>query len=418
MSSDLGAKTSSLGGPTKGALLCALRGCLGLVAAALLLVWSSEARAHGVNESYIYFDVAEDSLTGRVEITLNDLTRIQQDSETVEVRLTKAQVVDQRSEFTDYLEDRLRLSREGNPYQIEFENISFFGTKGKTFAQFYFTVSDIEKTPVTIDIAYNGMFTDVDPTHRGFALIASNTRNNMDENEAYISLVFSPGDGVKTLYLNDEPSKDIARTFFEFGIWQFWLGFGHLLFLVTLLLGAVVRVDDMQRVPSENIGTSLRSTVKIVAAFAVAHSATLWMAALLGITLPKTVIDAAIVMSIAVVAFGNLFPRFHGISWKVVVLFGVFHGFGFANALEQLGLDPARKAFGLATFNLGIEIGLLAVVLVLFPVFYALRTLTAYRVVGLQVGSVALIVVTLFWFYERTVGALPTPVANAGVLSR
>lgn len=388
------------------------------LAGLVLLAFASVAQAHSFNESYVYFDVTEDSLSGRIEVTLDDLTRIQQQSAEIETPLTSEEVEAARDSFTDYFQDRLLLSFEGQPYELEFDDITFFGTKVGRFAQFHFDVLGIDETPTTIEMSYDGLFSDIDPSHRGYALIGSNTRNGMDENEAYISLIFSPGDGLKSLYLNDEPTKDIALTFFEHGVWHIWLGFDHVLFLLTLLLGAVMRIENAQWVPAESVRESLRETVKIVTVFTVAHTITLCLATFEVITLPVTLVEAIIAFSIVVVAVGNLVPRFHASSWKVVFLFGIFHGFGFANVLEPLGLDPARKALGLATFNIGVEVGQLAIVLVLFPIFFALRRLTAYRVIGLQFGSVALIAIATFWFIERTMGAFPgLGIASAAVIN-
>ena len=103
-----------------------------------------------------------------------------------------------------------------------------------------------------------------------------------------------------------------------------------------------------------------------------------------------------------------------GTFYFAAYVFGLFHGFGFANVLEPLGLDPTRKAIGLAAFNIGVELGQLAIVFVLFPLLFALRSLPAYRVVAMQAGSVALIAIALFWFFERTYDAF-TPINVAAL---
>lgn len=372
-----------------------------------LLVFATTANAHRVNESYVYFDVTKDSLGGRIEVTLTDLTRIKRGQEKVSESLDQAEVLADMDAFFDYFEKHLQLSFEDTPYQVEFEEITFFDTSVDTFAQLHFGIPGVETTPTTVQMYYDGVFSDIDPEHRGYALIASNARNGMDENEAYISLVFAPGDGTKDLYLNDEPSKDIARAFFERGVWHIWLGFDHILFLVTLLLGAVMRIDNQRWVPSESIRQSLWYMVKIVTLFTIANAIALCLATFEVITLPVPLVEAVIALSIVAVAIGNLVPRYHAQVWIAVVIFGISHGLGFATVLEPLGLDPERKMLGLATFNVGIEIGQLAIVLVLFPIFFALRRLPAYRTVALQFGSVALVAMAVLWFFERTVDWFP-----------
>ncbi|MBO9446349.1 HupE/UreJ family protein [Ruegeria sp. R14_0] len=397
---------------------CSTPKTLGLAAlflwlgAFLLTALATPAHAHRVNETYVYFDVTENTLSGRIEVTLTDLARIQQGLPQVESALSEDEVRATRTAFFDYFKDRLKLSANDQPFQFEFDEITFFGSSIDTFAQFHFNVVGVDKTPTTIQMSYDGLL-DVDPGHRGFALIGSNSRNGMDENEAYISLVFAPGDGKKDLYLNDEPIKDIARLFFENGVWHIWLGFDHLLFLITLLLCAVMRIENDHWVPSDSIRDSLWPAVKIVTLFTIANTIALSLATYGIITLPVTLVEAVIAFSIAAVALGNLIPRFHASVWKLAVLFGIFHGFGFASVLEPLGLDASRKATGLATFNIGIEIGQLAVVMVLFPIFFILRRLTAYRVVFLQFGSMALIAFAILWFFERTLGWFPQVAATA-----
>ncbi|MEM7521385.1 MAG: HupE/UreJ family protein [Pseudomonadota bacterium] len=373
------------------------------------------ATAHSFNESYVYFDVAETTLSGRIEVTLKELAKVLAGDAAVAAPLTPDAVEANFDVLTSYFAERLILTSAGQRYDVVFDRVVFFDTEVGTFAQLAFTVQDVRRTPVTVEMSYDALFADIDPAHRGYALIGSNSRNGMAENEAYISLVFSPGSGAQTLYLNDEKPLRTALTFIEHGIWHIWLGLDHVLFLVTLLVSSVMFVRAGRWEPSEGLRQSLRNTVVIVTVFTLAHTVTLSLATFGIVTLPVVFVEAVIALSIAFVALGNLFPRFHTRAWIVVFVFGLFHGFGFANVLEPLGLDPARKALGLVAFNIGVEIGQIVIVLMCFPVLYTLRHLAAYRLVVMQAGSVALIAVAVFWFVERTYGAvLPAGFTLAG----
>ncbi len=374
---------------------------LGLILSA---VFGTVAYAHSFNESYVYFDVTEDSLSGRIEITLNDLTRIQQQKAAVDEPLKRKAVRRGKQEFHDYFQNRLRLSFDGQPYQIEFNDLTFFKTKVGRFAQFHFDVLGIEKTPTTIEMSYDVLFSNVDPEHRGFALIGSNTRNGMEENEAYITLVFSPGVGSQSLYLNDEPTKDTARAFFERGIWHIWLGPDHLLFLLAVLLSAVMRNENGRWVPSDNAIASLGRAVRIVTVFATANAVAMLISALAGFRLPVPLTDALVALSVIAIAAGNLSPRFHTHLWKAVIALGLIHGVGHVGVLDTLGADATRQALGVLTFNIGVEIGLLAVVLALFPVFFLLRQLGSYQAIALKGGSVAVIACTVLWLLGSVIG--------------
>ena len=374
----------------------------------LLAIWlaftGGFALAHSYNESYIYFDVSETRLSGQLQVTMTDLAQVMAQDASVETPMSKEAFEAQKIEIFEYFEARMKLFREGAALPVSFDKVEFLGTEIDTFAIMHFNVLDGVEVPHTIEMSYDALFSDIDPTHRGFALIGSNTRNGMEENESYISLIFAPGDGVKTLFLNDERPEAVAKTFLVHGVWHIWLGFDHVLFLIALLISSVMVINAARWEPSASLGASLRNTVKIVTVFTLAHTVTLTLATFEIVTLPVVFVEAVIAISIAVVALGNLFPKVHTTSWKVVFIFGLFHGFGFANVLAPLGLDPARKALGLLAFNIGVELGQLAIVLVVFPIFFLLRRLPAYRIGAMQVCSAALIAIALFWFTERTIG--------------
>ena len=172
-----------------------------------------------------------------------------------------------------------------------------------------------------------------------------------------------------------------SRDFVIHGVWHIWLGFDHVLFLITLLLTSVMVISAAGQLGAGTVTLkdALRSTLIIVTVFTLAHSITLGLAAFSIITLPVVLVEAIIALSIAFVALGNMFARLHLTSWKVILVFGLFHGLGFANVLAPLGLDPARKAIGLLAFNIGVELGQIAIVLVVFPVLFMLRGLFFYR---------------------------------------
>ncbi len=378
---------------------------------------AASASAHSFNESYVYFNVGETTLSGRIEVTLTDLAKVVANDGSVDTPLTEDEVKAAQEKIFEFFKQRMELVDEGRVLETEFNRLSFLPTEVDIFVRLHFDVPDIGVTPLALEMSYEGLTQELDPGHRGFALIGSNSRTGMDPNGSYISLFFTPGNEKQTLLLNDEPTSDIFLRFLEHGIWHIWLGFDHVLFLIALLLSSVMLLSGSAWQPSDNLNKSLLNTVKIVTIFTIAHTVTLTLATFNIITLPVVFVEAVIALSIAVVALGNLWPRFHTQAWIVVFIFGLFHGFGFANVLEPLGLDPARKALGLVAFNIGVEVGQIAIVLIVFPILYVIRTHTAYRKVAFQGGSVALIAIALFWFYERTADVfLPGSAAANGVL--
>ena len=88
-------------------------------------------------------------------------------------------------------------------------------------------------------------------------------------------------------------------------------------------------------------------------------------------------------------------------TWQIAFLFGLVHGFGFASVLTELGLGRGAVALALVSFNVGVEIGQLAIVVALLPIAFALRRTAGFRWGVMTAGSVAIVVIALGWLGER-----------------
>ncbi len=185
------------------------------------------------------------------------------------------------------------------------------------------------------------------------------------------------------------------------GIWHIWIGFDHILFLIALLLPAVLVHEARRWRGVGNFRQALVEVLWVVTAFTVAHSITLSLAALGLISLPSRLVESAIAASVVLAAANNLKPLVEGRRWMVAFGFGLIHGFGFASVLAELGLPRETLVLSLLGFNLGVEVGQLAIVTVFLPVAYALRATPFYRRVVFIGGSLATLTVALIWFVER-----------------
>jgi len=96
------------------------------------------------------------------------------------------------------------------------------------------------------------------------------------------------------------------------------------------------------------------------------------------VELPSRLVESLIAISVVVAAINNLFPVVSRRVWIAAFVFGLMHGFGFASVLTDLGLPPARKLVALFAFNVGVELGQLAVVACLLPVLFLIRRSAAY----------------------------------------
>ncbi len=156
-------------------------------------------------------------------------------------------------------------------------------------------------------------------------------------------------------------------------MWHIWIGFDHILFLLSLLLPAVLiwRASRWQAV--ETFRAAFVDVFRIVTSFTVAHSITLSLATLGFVSLPSRWVESAIAASVVLAALNNLWPLFHGRRWMVAFGFGLIHGFGFASVLVDLGLPRETLVLALVGFNLGVEAGQLAIVALFLPLAFALR---------------------------------------------
>ena len=143
--------------------------------------------------------------------------------------------------------------------------------------------------------------------------------------------------------------------------------------------------------------------MRIVTAFTIGHSVTLSLAALDIVTPPASLIEPAIALSIVFVGADNL-VRGEGRDLRawVALAFGLVHGFGFANVLREFGLPSEALGWSLFSFNLGVEIGQLAIVLLVASALSAIRRYSdrlRYRVAF--AGSIVVIAAGTYWFVER-----------------
>jgi hypothetical protein len=138
----------------------------------------------------------------------------------------------------------------------------------------------------------------------------------------------------------------------------------------------------------------------VITFFTIAHTITLTLASLQLVSLPSRLVESVIALSIGLAAYHNIRPLFKGHDWIIAFVFGLFHGFGFATVLGDLGLTAEFLSFSLLGFNLGVEIGQVIIIALIFPMLYLIRRTVFYPKVLLY-GSALLIVASVYWCIER-----------------
>lgn len=239
-----------------------------------------------------------------------------------------------------------------------------------------------------LKLDYNLLF-DEDPEHRALVSVTYE-----DQTQSYAL-------GKDQRHITAKLGKvDYKYQFFNFldqGKWHIWTGFDHILFLLALLLPAVF----ISKKRELGIKPVLWTVFKIVTAFTIAHSLTLSLAALEIIQVDSRLIEILIALSVAITALYNLFPLFSLPHSLFPFVFGLIHGFGFAGALQDLGLPLNALLVSLFSFNFGVELGQMVIVVVFVPIAYWLRNTWFYQVIVFRLGSLVILIMALWWLFER-----------------
>ena len=342
----------------------------------LLVAVPAAVEAHKMNTSYTNLVVGADTLKVRVRIDDFDMLKMGLDQdgdgllffEEMEAGIDQAfAFVEENIEFR--IDGQLLVLRRGRG-DVGPDN------KGNIFVNLYFgapLAAPANEVEVRI----------------GFV-------EHFGEDHKNLAKVLLPGQPlVQAIFTAAEPrqrfstgeTKSLLAQIYEFialGVEHIFLGYDHVMFLLALIV----------------VGGRLVNLVKIVSAFTVAHSVTLCLAALEIVSLPAKWIEAGIALSIAYVALENFWLKRTDYRWVLTFAFGLVHGFGFANVLRDLGLPTRGLIASLFSFNIGVEIGQVTIVALLFPLIVWLnRQVFQKRVV--HVMSALILLFGVGWFVER-----------------
>ena len=196
----------------------------------------------------------------------------------------------------------------------------------------------------------------------------------------------------KDLTITLQPdSGSSSERFFRFlalGIEHIFTGYDHLAFLLAVLL----------------TGGSLLSNARVITSFTIAHSLTLALATFGVITLPATVVEPLIAVSIVFVGIENLVRRQVAARWLVTFAFGLIHGLGFAQILRELGIATMgiRGAVPLLSFNLGVELAQLSIAALILPLIWRLQHRPTFMLKHVPALSLLITLAGVYWLLTRT----------------
>jgi hypothetical protein len=376
----------------------ALRGGLLL---GLLALAAAEVRAHSAGQSYLYFQIYENRVSGRFEIALSDLNPALGLSGTD--REITPENLDERIGFLEnYYRDHVVISDEQGPLAIRFTRHDIVLAEGG-YARISFDLNGRDRVPDKLTIDYSVLF-DEDPDHRGFLLVEHNWATGTFANENRISLVFGPGSRRQDFDLTSSGRLRGFLALVHLGAEHMLLGLDHIFFLLALLLPAVMRRDGGRWQPLESFRGALGNGVRIVTAFAAAHAVAFTLSAAALLHLPEALVETVIAASTTLAAANILVPVFRRRMWWIVFALSLFHGVGFAGGLMDLGALHEHRALSVLAFNLGVELGQILIVAVLLPLLFLVRRLAVYRKGVLPLAALGMILVSGVWVIERALG--------------
>jgi hypothetical protein len=382
--------------PSRLALARLLLGALALFGAA------AGAWAHKPSDSYLTLVVAEGAgagvISGHWDIALRDLDDAIGLDGDGDGRITWGELRARHAEIAAYAAARLALAADGAacPLEVGPQRVDAHTDGAYTVLPLRFACP---QPPAALSLHYS-LFAELDPQHRGLL--------NLTAHGATRAAIFGPQAATQVFELRRVSAWSQFVDYGREGVGHIWIGFDHILFLLSLLLPAVgtwrapgAAGGRAVWQPDERFGLAFWDVLRIVTAFTVAHSITLSLATLGLLALASRGVESAIALSVVLAALNNIWPVFHGGRWIVAFAFGLVHGFGFASVLTDLGLPQGALALALVGFNVGVEIGQLSIVLVFLPLAWALRRSWFYRRAVLVGGSGLIVAIAATWFVER-----------------
>jgi hydrogenase/urease accessory protein HupE len=344
-----------------------------LAVLAIIVAGASRLQAHPAPFSYLDIVFSGGGIEGSLVVHVIDVAH-DLGIAPVDRLLDDTVVQAEKQRIVNLLTPRIMM-RAGRPLTPQWESIELL--RDETALRLRYRLPAEEPGALTVD---TNLFP-YDPIHQTFV-------NIYEQGTLRQQVIFSASTDEHTYYLGTtQGAIAVMQTFIPSGVHHILIGPDHILFLVGLLL----------------TGGTWLALVRIVTAFTIGHSVTLSLAALNLLTPPASIIEPAIALSIVFVGADNL-VRGSGRDLRawVALVFGLVHGFGFANVLREFGLPSEALGWSLFSFNVGVEIGQLAVVLLVTGALLAVRRKSESLSQRVAVaGSMVVIAAGSYWFIQR-----------------
>jgi hydrogenase/urease accessory protein HupE len=375
----------------------------------MVVVWTAVATAllaHNPDTSYVRVQIAADKIETRLTFDVFTLLKIAVLDDNDDGDLSRSELTRHLPEIQKFLREHIGLAISEDDEEADLgegagfvwppgvgekiAKVDFHSNNGLIHFDF---VRRVERTPEEVAIAF-GFFKEFGDLHT----VLGSFKFGREEYEtiftrfepdfSYVTgVVYPTEDAGQPPRETPQPTRQsmgrLISRFFKMGVEHIFLGYDHICFLIALI-----------------VVSKFREIVKIVTSFTIAHSITLILATLDVVRLPTRLIETCIAATVVYVAVENLWIKDTRHRWWLTFFFGLFHGFGFANVLREMGLPKIGLIRCLLSFNVGVEVGQLAIALCLLPLAYALNHWKHGRKVAITI-SILLALFGAAWFIDR-----------------
>lgn len=363
-----------------------------------------QAVAHKASDAYVQLVIDGTRITVRWDVHLRDLDAVLQLDADDDGQINWGEVRTRWTDIDQLVWPSLQLNAgtarcepevTSGPAQLDEHNDGSYAVLQRVW--------HCDAAPHVLRLNYT-LFAMTDATHRG--IFSIQPPDVGQARRAPMSLVMAPDAGERRVVLAEPSPWQTVSEFWREGVSHIVGGIDHLLFLLVLLLPSVLRHATVASGgPGWRAAPAWRPVVadvlKVVTAFTAAHSITLALAVWGWVSLPSRWVETAIAASVVLAALNNIWPVVRDGRWALTFAFGLVHGFGFAGALQDLGLHDAPLAWALLGFNVGVECGQLALVAVWVPLAWWARHTAFYQRRVLGGGSALIALLATLWLVER-----------------
>lgn len=354
----------------------------------MVLLTGTAAWAHDERFSASKVEIKQNEVLWTVDVATQGLEKVVR-LPAGALKLTEPQLQEAKTDIVAYLLECLKVeingvSVEAEPGTLEpvYDTLVASGEKYIAFArqQFRFhSAAEVKRVQLSATL-----FLTITSQHHAALTVSWGGAQRLFSRYGPFELQLTASDVNPTFW-------STARGFVIWGMFHIFAGYDHIAFLLALLLAA----------------RKLREMLRVVTSFTVAHSLTLLLASLDVIRLPGQVTESLIAASIVYVAAENYFIKQGRYRWILTFMFGLVHGLGFSSVLRARLQDLQAIAVPVLSFNLGVELGQIVILLVALPVLIWIRKAPDEKATErrqrmlVRVGSMPILLMGMFWLVDR-----------------